>query len=140
MKTLTHRLFAFVVALCFSASVWSYDLTGKWDLKIEDKKHHVVTSLVIEFTNQSAQSCVAGAWLRLNVVSAATEDPNFYPVTDPLSFSIEDNQLTIGRNEICDGYLMLGGTFNGEVALGEYYGLGLGGTWPIGFFTLSKKK
>ena len=78
--------------------------------------------------------------MRVNVVSSATEDTHFYPASDPLSFSIEKNQLTIGRNEICDGYLMLHGVFNGEVARGEYYGLGLGGTWPIGFFTLSKKK
>ena len=140
MTPLALRLFPLAVALSFAASAWAYDLTGQWDLKIENKSHHVVTSLVIEFTSQSAPSCIGGAWMRVKVVSSATEDAHFYPASDPLSFSIEKNKLTIGRNEICDGYLMLNGTFNGETARGEYYGLGLGGTRPIGFFNLSRKK
>jgi hypothetical protein len=83
---------------------------------------------------------MSGNWLRVAVVSAATEDPNFYPVSDPLSFNIEDNKLTIGRNEICDSYLMLSGLLNDKAIKGEYYGLGLGGISPLGFFTLSRTK
>lgn len=109
-------------------------------MKIENRSHHVVTVLVIEFTSQEAQSCIAGNWLRVNVVSAATEDVDFYPVSDPLSFHIENDQLTIGRNEVCDGYLMLHGSLNGEMARGDYYSLGIDGSSPLGFFTLSRKK
>jgi hypothetical protein len=140
MNTFARRLSSLAVALSFAASAWAYDLTGQWDLKIENKSHHVVTSLVIEFTSQSAPSCIGGAWMRVKVVSSATEDAHFFPASDPLSFSIENNQLTIGRNEVCDGYLMLEGPFNGEATRGEYFGLGLGGTWPIGFFSLGRKK
>jgi hypothetical protein len=39
-------------------------------------------------------------------MSARTKDARFYPASDPLSFHIEDGQLTIGRNQICDGYLI----------------------------------
>lgn len=140
MKTFPRLLTLFAIAVSFSTSVWSYDLTGQWDLKIEDKNHHVVTTLVIEFTNQSAVSCIGGRWLQLNVRSSVSEDINFFPASDPLSFSIQNNQLTIGRNQTCDAYLRLQGAFDGEAARGDYYGLGLGGTWPLGFFSLSRKK
>jgi hypothetical protein len=140
MKTFPRLLTLFAIAVSFSTSVWSYDLTGQWDLKIEDKNHHVVTTLVIEFTKQSAVSCIGGRWLRLNVLSSVSEDINFFPASDPLSFSIQNNQLTIGRNQTCDAYLRLQGAFDGEAARGDYYGLGLGGTWPLGFFSLSRKK
>ncbi len=78
--------------------------------------------------------------MRVTVVSATTEDANFYPASEPLSFSIENNQLTIGRNEICDAYAMLSGALNDKAIHGEYYGLNLGGTVPLGFFTLRRKQ
>lgn len=140
MKTLARLLTPLVVVFSFSTSVWPYDLTGPWDLKVEDKNHHVVTTLVIEFTNQNAVSCIGGRWLQINVLSSASEDINFFPASDPLSFSIQNKQLTIGRNQTCDAYLRLQGAFDGQVAHGDYYGLGLGGTWPLGFFSISRKK
>lgn len=140
MKTLARSLALFPVVFSFSTLVWPSDLAGPWELKIEDKNHHAVTTLVIEFTNRSAVSCMGGRWLQLKVLSSVSEDINFFPSSDPLSFSIQNNQLTIGRNQTCDAYLRLQGPFDGEAARGDYYGLGLGGTWPLGFFSLSKKK
>lgn len=137
--TTVHSLSALAFAMAVSTSAWSADLAGQWDLKIENRSHRVITTLVIEFTNQTARSCLTGSWLRINVVSASTEDAHFYPVSDPLSFHIEDGQLTIGRNEVCDGYLMLHGPLNGERARGNYYSLSIGGTSPRGFFTLDRK-
>ncbi|MGA8147227.1 MAG: hypothetical protein WB870_06560 [Gallionellaceae bacterium] len=139
MRTAIHRLIAVALALGFSTLAWPRDLTGQWNLNVEDKNHHVVTALVIEFTDHRAPSCIGGNWLRVNVVSATTEDAHFYPVSDPLSYSIENNQLTIGRNEVCDAYLMLHGTLADEIIRGEYFTLGWGST-PLGFFALSRKK
>ncbi|MBS0357304.1 MAG: hypothetical protein JSR83_25740 [Proteobacteria bacterium] len=138
--TAMRRMAALAFAMAVSTSAWSADLAGQWNLKIADQSHRVITTLVIEFTNETARSCIAGNWLRVNVVSASTKDARFYPVSDPLSFHIEDGQLTIGRNEVCDGYLMLHGPLNGESARGDYYGLSIGSRSPRGFFTLSRKK
>ena len=140
MKILIRRLTAFAFTLSFSTFAWPDDLAGKWDLKIEDRDHRVATVLVIEFTDQRAPSCIAGKWLRVNVVSATTNDKRFYPSTDPLSYSVENKQLTIGRNEICDAYLMLRGTLNGEVTRGEYFSLGWVSSTPLGFFTLTRER
>jgi len=140
MVVLVRQLLILAVALGFSASSWSYDLRGKWDLMVKDKCHHVVATLIVEFTSQYAESCIGGKWKRVTVVSAATEDKHFFPSSDPLSFKIENNELTIGRSEVCDAYLMLSGTFDRDTVSGEYYSLGLGGTSPLGFFTLSRKR
>lgn len=139
MRAAIYRLITFAVALGFSGVVWSRDLTGQWDLKIEDKNHYLVTALVIEFTEHEARSCIGGKWLRLNVVSSTTEDSQFFPVSDALSYGVEKSQLTIGRNEICDGYLWLRGTLDNGIIRGEYFSFGWGRK-SLGFFSLSKKK
>lgn len=139
MRVAIYRLITFALALSFSAVACSRDLAGQWDLKIEDKNHHVVTVLVIEFTEHRAWSCIAGKWLRVNLVSSTTEDSQFFPVSDPLSYGVENNQLTIGRNKVCDAYLWLHGTLDNEIIRGEYLSFGWGSK-PLGFFALSKKK
>ena len=137
---LTRKLLILAVTCCFSVSAWSHDLTGKWDLKIEDKNHQLVATLVVKFASQRARSCVSGDWKRVLVVSATTKDKHFFPVSDPLSFEIENDRMTIGRNEICDAYLMLSGPLSSEGVAGEYYSLGLEGSSPLGAFTLSRKR
>jgi len=139
MRAAIYRLITFALALGFSAVVWSRDLAGQWDLKIEDKYHHVVAVLVIEFSKHQARSCIAGKWLRINVVSSTTEDSQFFPVSAPLSYGVENNQLTIGRNEVCDAYLWLQGALDNEIIRGEYFSFGWGSK-PLGFFALSKRK
>ncbi len=139
MRASIYRFVAFALALGFSAVVWPRDLAGQWDLKIEDRNHRVITVLVIEFTEHQARSCIGGNWLRVNVVSSTTEDKQFFPVSAPLSYGVENNQLTIGRNEVCDAYLWLRGTLDNEIIRGEYFSFGWGRK-PLGFFALSKKK
>lgn len=75
----------------------------------------------------------------MNVVSSATKESHFYPVNDRLSYSFENNQLVIGRNEICDAYLWLQGPLDGESAKGEYFRFGWGKEF-LGFFKLERKK
>ena len=140
MRAFVRWLLAFALTFGLPASAWSYDLTGVWALKVENRSHHVVATLAVEFTSQKARSCMAGNWTRVAITSAATEDPKFFPVSGPLSFNIENNRLTVGIMEICDDYLMLSGALDEKMIHGEYYGLGLGGSSPIGFFTLSRNK
>jgi hypothetical protein len=140
MTVLARLPLAVVFALSFSASAWAYDLPGLWTLKVENRSHHVVATLTVKFTDRKAQSCMSGDWLQVAVVSAATKDPHFYSISSPLAFNIEKNKLTIGSVEICDAYVMLTGALNDRAIRGEYYGLGLGGTEPLGFFILSRGK
>lgn len=79
MSAAIYRSILLGLALSVSANAWSRDLAGHWDLKIENREHHVVTALVIEFTAHPAQTCEDGIWLRVDVVSATTEDSKFFP-------------------------------------------------------------
>ena len=135
----TRQLIAFAVTVVMSAAAGSPAISGRWELKIEDKRHHVVATLLIQFTAEPGQSCMSGDWRRIKVLSATTKNHKFFPVSDPLSFQLEKNELTIGRMEICDAYLMLAGPLNGEQVSGDYSSVGLGGAKPLGSFTLRRK-
>jgi hypothetical protein len=140
MTPLVRPLFALAIVLGFSAPAGAHDLPGLWLLKIENKNHHIVTTLSVEFTAQKALSCLSGDWSRVTVVSATTEDPHFFPASGPLSFRVENNNLTIGSTDICDAYLLLGGALNEKDIRGDYFSLGLRGASSLGFFMLTRTK
>ena len=139
MNTIAYQFLVFAVAIGLPASALAQDLTGQWELKIENKKHLAVATLAVEFTQQKALSCIGGDWLRLNIISASTTDSDFYPLKDPMSYQLVKNELTIGRNGVCDGYLHMSGTLDGQSARGDYYSFGLSGSTPLGFFELQRK-
>jgi hypothetical protein len=131
----------FISAILFlSSAVCSRELSGQWTLSVENPEHLVVATLRVEFTDNQARSCMAGEWKTLKVVAATTRDKDFFPSSDPLSYRIEDKQLTIGRNELCDAYLWLQGPLGGPSVRGDYFSLGLGGSAPLGYFSLSQAR
>lgn len=139
MKMAISKPIVFILLFCRATLGWSHDLTGQWGLKVEDKKHRVVTTLVIKFSQKKARSCIGGDWLQVNVVSSTTNDNGFYPVNCQLSYGFENNQLVIGCNETCDAYHWLQGPLDSESAKGEYFRFG----WEresLGFFTLRRQK
>lgn len=139
MRTAIYRSILLGLALGVSAGAWSRDLAGQWDLKIENREHHVVTALVIEFTAHPAQTCEDGIWLRVHVASATTEDSKFFPLSDPLSYNVKNNRLVLDHGGVCDGGGLLPGALNDETVHGKYIS-GARGLWQLGFFTLSKRK
>ena len=118
-------------------SAWSRDLTGLWDLKVENKEHHVVTALVIEFTAHPAQTCQDGIWFHVHVMSSTTEDSKFFQVSDPLSYKVENNRLILDLGGVCDGGAFLPGALSDDNIRGEYIS-GARGLRQLGFFSLSK--
>ena len=83
---------------------------------------------------------MSGEWKVVDVISTTTKDKKFFPAAEPLSYRIENDQLTIGRNEICDAYLWLQGKLTGSTAQGSYFSLWLGGSSSRGYFKLSQTK
>lgn len=132
---------AFIAASLGAASAAPCsELPGKWMLSIENPGHHAVATVAVEFTDEVAPSCMGGEWKVVKLVSATIGDKTFFPVSDPLSYRIEDGQLTIGRNEVCDAYLWLQGPLVGASVQGNYFSLGLGGSSPLGYFTLRRAR
>lgn len=139
MKSLLKAVLI-ATGLFLSHAVSSSELSGQWTLSVENPEHLVVATLKVEFTDKKAASCIGGKWKVLKLVSAKTRDKNFFPMEDPLSYQIENKQLTIGRNEVCDAYLWLQGALGGPSVKGDYFSLGLGGSSPLGYFNLSQAK
>ena len=139
MSSLFRVLSFAIFAFGFSISALSQDLKGEWLLKVKDRSHKVKATLKIEFTTEKGQSCLAGDWLSVRVLSATTNDKRFFPISEPLSYSVDKDRITIGRNEICDAYLGLRGRLQNGAANGEYYMFGFYGTKGIGYFSLKKQ-
>lgn len=140
MKKSRFRAIFIAASLFLSNAVCSSELSGRWTLSVENPEHLVVATLKVEFTDKQAISCMSGEWKVLKVVSATTRDKNFFPTSDPLSYQIENKQLTIGRNELCDAYLWLQGPLGGPSVRGDYFSLGLGRSVPLGYFNLSQAR
>ena len=138
-QSLRRALFV-AVSLLLPGVVFSTELPGKWTLSVENADHVVLATLRVEFTEKPARSCMSGEWKVVKVVSAKTTDKHFFPASDPLSYHIENNQLTIGRNRVCDDYLWLQGPVDGASVNGDYFSLGLGGTSPLGHFNLIRTR
>jgi len=113
------------------------ELSGSWTLQVENLQHKVVTTLIIHFIEDNAQSCLGGNWKQVVVDSYKTSDPEFFPVNQPLSYELEGNRLSIGRNEICDAYLQLSGELKGSTIVGEYIAFGWGSR-KLGYFSLKR--
>jgi hypothetical protein len=139
MTSILRSIFI-TASLVASTAVCSTDLPGQWTLSIENPEHHVVAILKVEFTDKKAPSCMGGEWRVLKVVSATSRDKDFFPTKEPLSYQIQNKQLTMGRNEMCDAYLHLQGPMDGTSVKGDYYSLGLGGSSPLGYFKLTQEK
>lgn len=139
MKILLRSLFM-AASLFASSAVCCQDLSGKWTLYVENPGHQVVMTLTVKFTSDAAASCMSGEWKVVKVVSTTTEDKNFFPASEPLSYRVENGQLTIGRNGICDAYLWLQGALGEASVQGDYFSLGLGGSYPLGHFKMSPAK
>ena len=140
MNSVTTRYLAFVLLAFSATAAKSQELDGLWKLSIRDLKHNEVSTLTIRFTDKPGQSCMGGDWRQIAVQSAKTSDPRFFPVGEALTYELKGSNLVIGRNEICDGYLHLGGKFDGKTAKGRYYAFGLGGGTDLGEFSLHRDR
>lgn len=104
-----------------------------WTFTIQNQDHQTIGTLTVRFTDEPAKSCISGNWKRLAVVAFESTGEPAFPGHDPLSYEVDKGKLTIGRNEICDGYVMLDGELTDKGLTGAYYSLGLGGTKGLGY-------
>jgi len=115
----------------------SQDLSAAWQLRVSDMDSQVKAEATIRFSNQTATSCMAGNWKRVLVESTAVHAEGFFPLAGPLAYKLENGTVTLGRTEVCDGYLFLVGELEGDTIEGSYDALGWG-TKKLGSFSLQK--
>lgn len=110
----------------------------RWHLKIEDLEHQTKVDAIVRFTEDGAESCIAGNWKRLIVESVALRDENFFPLATPLAYQREGSQLTLGRTTKCDDYLFVSGDSAESIIQGAYKFVGIMGASKLGDFYLKK--
>jgi hypothetical protein len=131
MKQLAAALMASTT--CLSACGVGDQLKHAWVFNVQDLQHKPVASLKVRFTDQIAPSCRGGTWKRVIVESFVPAENAVFPGADALSYRLEGQTLTIGRNEICDAYIGIIGQLIGDHMTGDYYSLGEAGTSPLGY-------
>jgi len=140
MKAVAARFFALALVACVSTSARSQDLSGAWTMSIRDLSQKEISTLTIRFSDERGRSCMVGNWKQVIVEAAATSEPEFFPVSDALTYELKDSELVIGRNGVCDSYLQLKGKFEGTTVHGRYFGLGLYGGTDLGEFLLKRSR
>ena len=138
MKPIINKFVVFAFAAGSVAVAGAQDLQGPWTLRIDNMEHREISSLTIRFTDKAAPSCMAGNWKRVIVERSKTTNKEFFPMSEPLSYQIVGSELTIGRNEVCDGYLHLRGKLDASGARGTYSGFGISGGDQLGHFLLKR--
>ena len=104
-----------------------------WTFTIQNRDHQTIGALTVRFTDEKADSCIAGDWKRVVVIAFESSGEPAFPGREPLSYAVDGDWLTIGRNEVCDAYRMLGGELTAAGLTGEYYSLGLSGERHLGY-------
>jgi hypothetical protein len=120
-----------IMIVVFSFKTFSLEnrLTGTWGLDVHNLNKTLITALKIKFTTVKADSCLGGSWRKIEVISSTPEKNSFYPdnsmiLHQELSYKLESDILTIGRNNICDAYKHLTGKLVEDKANGTYISFG----------------
>ena len=126
----------FCLFFSVSASSLTSDLSGTWKLEIKDSTKESKVIANVRFEHDIAQSCISGDWRVVTLVSIDASDEKLFPIEQPLSYQIEGEDITIGRNQRCDSYLHLNGKLDTSNITGDYYAFGLKHNKLYGHFTL----
>lgn len=113
-------------------------LSGTWDLHVLALDNSELATAKIRFTEISAKSCISGEWQQVAVISHKGSFRDVFPLSQNLSYMFNGNELTIGRNEICDAYLHLSTEFDSEVMRGDIVSFGIEHNERTGKFVLRR--
>ena len=138
IKPISILLFSLAAATCQVA--YAIDLAGTWTLEVRDMQKRQQVLAEVRFSDKSASSCMAGTWKALVVGEVSKQSGEFFPITSPLAYTIREGTLTLGRTEVCDGYLFLAGAEHPHHISGDYHSVSIGSSVQLGTFTLQRSK
>ena len=132
-----RRWFALGLLSGLMGTAQAQEPDSRWQLRVFDLHNLVKVEATIRFTNEPAQSCMGGAWKRVIVEARDAQAESFFPLSEPLTYSLEGNRLTLGRTRVCDAYLFLSGPAGRSMITGSYDAVGWGRR-QLGSFVLGK--
>ena len=134
-----------LLALAFAAGtlffIWKgnfaeHSLAGSWTIEVKNLNDEIVTTLLVEFTEEPAVSCIGLDFKAVQVLDYETIDATFFPVNDPIVYRLSDGEISIGRANVCDNYFFLGGELKRGQATGGYLFTTIGESKQLGTFSM----
>jgi hypothetical protein len=111
----------------------------RWRLRVMDLQHRLKVDAIIRFAEDAApESCMGGTWHRLVVETDTAHDRDFFPLAEPLAYTLERGRLVLGRTALCDGYLFLSGLPAPSAIRGTYDAVSIGTRNKLGEFSLKR--
>ncbi|HSC17666.1 MAG TPA: hypothetical protein VLC74_02020 [Rhizomicrobium sp.] len=127
---------AIAMAAAAPGSVWSINVVGL--------KGEPLGTITLELLDEGADTCMSGEWKKARLMQSSFHSPaqqfetgDYFP-----TYETHGPSVTIQLNPpgLCDAYLFLEGKFTEHDGKGDYVGLSLGGTKPLGTFTARRQK
>jgi hypothetical protein len=135
----THLLFG--SCTCFAAESDRISSPPVFQLVFSDKLGHTAGSMIIEITNQHAESCLGGfegAYL-VKVREMRDLSPLFRPASAPVAV-VRNGKLSVDLSApMCDAYLLLDSDIRTSISTGNVTGMGFSGpAKKVGTFSLTR--
>lgn len=131
------KVLASVFMCCLATFANAQEPRAFWQLRVMDILGQPRVDATIRFSDDTARSCIGSGWKRVYIEKIAVRADDFFPLTTSLAYKIDGGVLTLGRTEVCDGYLFLTGKTGSLVTLGTYDSVGWGRK-TLGSFSLQK--
>ena len=132
-----------IVALLCATAVAASAGNPVWSISVFGLKGEPLGDLTLELADESADTCVSGAWKKARLLQSSFqslaklfETKDYFP-----TYESDGEVLTIQLNSprMCDAYLLLTGKFSTRDGSGDYTSTGLGGGELRGTFTAKKQ-
>jgi len=138
-SSIVRKFGAGVTLACMLASAHAQVAGTRWRVLVMDLHHKVKVEGTIRLTDKSeTESCIVGNWKQAVVETTTTKDEEFFPLSEPLAYEIENGNMTFGRTRVCDGYLFLTGKLDNKIIRGTFHAPGPGFNQKLGYFSLTK--
>lgn len=138
-NSLAYKLAIGLFLVMFTGLGQAQEVGSRWLLQVLDLTYETKVEVIIRFLDESAtKSCMAGEWRPIATEAKITQDEKFFPLSDPLSYKFSGDTLTLGRTNICDGYLFLSGKSDATSIQGQFNTVSIQGGQKRGYFYLTR--
>ncbi|MTW10144.1 hypothetical protein GM658_05970 [Pseudoduganella eburnea] len=135
----SYKVVAVALMATFTSVSQAQEVGSLWQLHVQDLKRVTKVEATIRFANDAdAESCMAGKWSKIVVEATAVKDEKFFPLAEPLAYKVNQGEVTLGRTQVCDGYLFLSGKSDASDIQGAFNAVSIMGIQRLGYFSLKR--
>lgn len=132
------KISAGIAIACVMGSSHAQVADTRWRVRVMDLRNKIRVEGTIRLTDKpETGSCIVGNWRKAVVEAKTISGEKFFPLTEPLAYTVENGEITFGRTRTCDGYLFLTGKLDKKTIRGTFHAPGPGYDQQLGSFSLT---